>query len=305
MIRLEVKYKERIDKYISDNSEITRNDAKALILEGAISVNEIQVRKPNFTVKENDVINIYKLIEKITNIDAKEMELEIIYEDNDIVVINKPSNLVVHPAPGHFDDTLVNGLLYHFKNLSNENGLLRPGIVHRIDKDTSGLLLIAKNNEAHLKLAEMLKTHEIKRSYVAIVDGILENKFLKINLPLGRSKKDRKLISVQKDGKEAITNVELLKTFYYEKQPYSLVKCDLETGRTHQIRVHLAYIKHPVYGDASYGKKVDDFGQRLHAYKLEFNHPITNQLLTIFAPIPAEFSISDYDFSQLTQERKN
>lgn len=258
MLKLDVNYKERIDKYISDNSEISRNDAKQLILQGAVFLNNnsIPVNKPNYIVQEGWNITITKLIEKETNIVPTKMDLNIVYEDEDIVILDKPTNLVVHPAPGHYEDTLVNGLLHHFKTLSNENGLLRPGIVHRIDKDTSGLLIIAKNNETHIKLAQMLKKHEIKRSYIAICDGLIENKITKINLPINRHANDRKKMTVNKDGKESITTVYLLKHFYIDKQPKSLVKCELQTGRTHQIRVHLKYIGHPVYGDSVYNKKV-------------------------------------------------
>ncbi|ENY69179.1 Ribosomal large subunit pseudouridine synthase D [Mycoplasmopsis bovigenitalium 51080] len=298
MLKLDVNYKERIDKYISDNSEISRNDAKQLILQGAVFLNNnsIPVNKPNYIVQEGWNITITKLIEKETNIVPTKMDLNIIYEDEDIVILDKPTNLVVHPAPGHYEDTLVNGLLHHFKTLSNENGLLRPGIVHRIDKDTSGLLIIAKNNETHIKLAEMLKKHEIKRSYIAICDGLIENKITKINLPINRHVNDRKKMTVNKDGKESITTVYLLKHFYIDKQPKSLVKCELQTGRTHQIRVHLKYIGHPVYGDSVYNKKVDEFNQRLHAYKLEFIHPNTQQNIKVFAAIPNEFNVADFDF---------
>lgn len=298
MLKLDVNYKERIDKYISDNSEISRNDAKQLILQGAVFLNNnsIPVNKPNYIVQEGWNITITKLIEKETNIVPTKMDLNIVYEDEDIVILDKPTNLVVHPAPGHYEDTLVNGLLHHFKTLSNENGLLRPGIVHRIDKDTSGLLIIAKNNETHIKLAEMLKKHEIKRSYIAICDGLIENKITKINLPINRHVNDRKKMTVNKDGKESITTVYLLKHFYINKQPKSLVKCELQTGRTHQIRVHLKYIGHPVYGDSVYNKKVDEFNQRLHAYKLEFIHPNTQQNIKVFAAIPSEFNVADFDF---------
>ncbi|UUM19124.1 RluA family pseudouridine synthase [Mycoplasma sp. 1018B] len=303
MIKLEVKYKERIDKYISDNSHLTRNDTKTLILEGLVNVNnEINVRKCNFIVNEGQIITILKTLDKEIKIEPKNIPLNIIYEDEYLVILNKSSNLVVHPAPGHYNDTLVNGLLYHFKNnLSDNNGLLRPGVIHRIDKDTSGLLIIAKNNHIHNLLSEQLKKHQIKRTYLAIIDGLLEHKNLKINLPLNRHKSNRKLIEVNKDGKEAITNVKLLKTFYYEKKPLSLIECELETGRTHQIRVHLAYLKHPVFGDETYGKKIDNFNQRLHAYKLDFIHPITQQKIKVFAPVPEEFYIADYNFESLYQ----
>ncbi|AIA29753.1 ribosomal large subunit pseudouridine synthase D [Mycoplasmopsis californica] len=301
MLKLEVNYKERIDKYISDNSELSRNDVKQLILQGAVYLNDntIPVNKPNYIVQQGWNITITKLIEKQTDVVPTRMDLDIIYEDDDLVVLNKPSDLVVHPAPGHYEDTLVNGLLHHFKTLSNENGLLRPGIVHRIDKDTSGLLIIAKNNLTHIKLVEMLKNHEIKRSYIAICDGLIQNKNTKINLPINRHANDRKKMTVHRDGKESVTNVTLLKHFYIDKMPKSLVLCELETGRTHQIRVHLKYIGHPVYGDAVYNKKVDDFNQRLHAYKLNFIHPMTGKEINVFAPVPNEFAIADFDFNTL------
>ncbi|MBU4689535.1 RluA family pseudouridine synthase [Mycoplasma zalophidermidis] len=304
MIKLEVTYKERIDKYISDNTELSRNDVKQLILQGAVLLNDntIPVNKPKYIVQPGWNITITKLIDKETNVVPRKMDLDIVYEDDDLVVLNKPTDLVVHPAPGHHDDTLVNGLLFHFKTLSNENGLLRPGIVHRIDKDTSGLLIIAKNNETHVKLVEMLKNHKIHRSYLAICDGLIENKITKINLPINRHANDRKKMTVHKDGKDSITTVYLLKHFYLEKEPKSLVRCQLETGRTHQIRVHLKYIGHPVYGDPVYNKKIDEFNQRLHAYKLEFIHPISDKKVTVFAPIPNEFNITDFDFSELKNE---
>ncbi|WP_027120363.1 RluA family pseudouridine synthase [Mycoplasmopsis lipofaciens] len=300
MLKLEVKYKERIDKYISDNSDLSRNDAKQLILQNAVHLNDnIPVHKPNYIVREGWTINIIKLLDKEMDIKPVDIPLNIVYEDKDLVVINKPTNLVVHPAPGHINDTLVNGLLFHFKTLSNENGLLRPGIVHRIDKDTSGLLIVAKNNETHILLSEMLKKHEIKRSYVAICEGLIEHKNLKINLPIERHHSDRKQMTVHKNGKEAITYVNVLKSFYLEKKPMSLIQCDLETGRTHQIRVHLSHIKNPVYGDPIYGHKVDDYNQRLHAYKLSFIHPVSKKEIIVYADVPKEFDIADYDFSQL------
>ncbi|QSF13415.1 RluA family pseudouridine synthase [Mycoplasma sp. Mirounga ES2805-ORL] len=300
MLELEVKYKERIDKYISDNSEISRNDIKELIKEGAVYIaNNVPVLKPNYIVREGTKIKVVRLIDKEIKMEPIKMEINKVYEDDDLVIIDKPSGLVVHPAPGHHSDTLANGLLYHYKKLSNENGLLRPGIVHRIDKDTSGLLIIAKNDNTHRKLVEMLKKHDIKRSYIAICDGVLENNFTKINLPINRNKTNRKTMAVDKDGKEAITNVTLLKTFYLDKSPMSLIKCDLETGRTHQIRVHMSYIKHPIYGDSVYSKYVDEFNQRLHAFKIEFTHPISNKNIIAYSKIPEQFNIVDYDWDQL------
>ncbi|EFF41205.1 RluA family pseudouridine synthase [Mycoplasmopsis alligatoris] len=306
MIKLEVTYKERIDKYISNNSEISRNDIKSLIEQKAVLVNDIVVNKPKFSVNEGQVITILKLIDKEIKIEAQNIDLDIAYEDEYLLVLKKPSGMVVHPAPGHHENTLVNALLYHFKNnLSNENGLLRPGIVHRIDKDTSGLLLIAKNNEVHKILAEGFATKTINRKYVAICDGILKSPKLKLDLPIGRDIKNRQLMAITNaNSKSAVTHLELLKSFYYENQPKSLVKATLETGRTHQIRVHCAYIKNPVFGDPVYGRKVDDFNQRLHAYKLEFNHPITNKKIVIYSAPPAEFGICDYDFQDFINKEK-
>ncbi|WP_025755427.1 RluA family pseudouridine synthase [Mycoplasmopsis cricetuli] len=301
MISLEVKYKERIDKYISNNSQITRNDIKALIEQRAVFVNGTNVIKPKYIVREGQLIEIVKLLDKEIKIHPQKIDLNIVYEDEYLFVIDKPSGLIVHPAPGHYDNTLVNGLLYHFKNnLSNENGLLRPGIVHRIDKDTSGLLIIAKNNEIHKLLAEDFKKHQINREYLAIIDGILEDKKIKLDLPIGRDLKNRQMMTItNNNSKPAITYVENLKTFYIDKLPKSLVKCSLETGRTHQIRVHLAYIKNPVYGDPVYGKKVDDFNQRLHAYKLSFIHPINKQKIILYSKIPKQFEICNFNFEQL------
>ncbi|VEU74522.1 ribosomal large subunit pseudouridine synthase D [Mycoplasmopsis citelli] len=301
MIALKVQYKERIDKYISDHSDISRNDIKALIEQRAVYVNGNNVIKPKYIVREGQDIKIVKLLDKEIHLEPQKMDIDIVYEDEHLFVINKPSGLIVHPAPGHVNQTLVNGLLYHFKNnLSNENGLLRPGIVHRIDKDTSGLLIIAKNNHIHKLLSDHFKNHDISREYVAIVDGILEDKRLKLDLPIGRNVKNRQIMAVtNQNSKNAITHVETLTSFYIDNFPKTLVKCKLETGRTHQIRVHLSYIKNPVYGDPIYGKKVDDFNQRLHAYKLSFTHPITSEQIVLYAKPPKEFDVADFDFMQL------
>ncbi|WP_412031296.1 RluA family pseudouridine synthase [Metamycoplasma buccale] len=272
MLKINVKYAERIDKYIANNSEITRNDIQSLINEGAVFVNNIKINKNKYIVKENDVIEITKVIDKQVNIKEQNIALDIVYECDDYLIINKPSGMVVHPAPGHHENTLVNALMYHFKNnLSNVNGLLRLGIIHRIDKDTSGLLIVAKNNKAHNYFASLLKNHDIKRTYCAIVDGIIENKVLHLNLPIGRDIKNRqKFMVTEKNSKEAYTIIEVQKYLEINGQKKTLIKCNLKTGRTHQIRVHLAYIKHPVYGDPIYNKKIDDFNQRLHAKELSF-----------------------------------
>ncbi|MCY2903110.1 RluA family pseudouridine synthase [Mycoplasmopsis arginini] len=272
MLKLIVNYSERIDKYITNNSSITRNDIQELIKEGAVFVNGTKINKNKFVVKENDVIKVIKVIDKQINVEEQKIELDIIYENEDYLVINKPSGLVVHPAPGHRDNTLVNGLMYHFKNnLSNVNGLLRMGVVHRIDKDTSGLLIIAKNNPTHNYFASLLKEHKIDRTYLAIVDGKIANKKMHIDLPIGRDIKNRQKYAVtEQNSKNAYTMVEVIKYLKIDNKDKTLVKCNLKTGRTHQIRVHLNYIKHPVYGDPIYNKKVDEFNQRLHAVSLDF-----------------------------------
>lgn len=285
--QLEVKYEDRIDKYISDNSDFSRTDIKKLIESHAVFYDGISVRKPNFKVKEGGIVLVTDVIQKEINADPEDIEIEIVYEDDDLAVINKKSGMVVHPAPGHPGGTLVNALLFKFKGLSDINGDIRPGIVHRIDKDTSGLLVVAKNNETHAALAELLKEHKVNRIYQAWVKGKLENKVTHIKLPIGRDQKNRQRMAVQDHhSKDAITHV------YVEKilEDKTLVRCELETGRTHQIRVHLSHIGHPIIGDPIYGTKIDDFGQRLHAYKLEFIHPRTKKEMKFEVQPPKEFN---------------
>lgn len=270
-IELEVTYQERIDKYISDHTHISRNDVKNIILDYGVFVDQdVEVRKPNFIVKPGHLITIKnKVPTREYNLEPQKMDLDIVYEDDDLVIINKPSGLVVHPAPGNYDQTLVNGLLYHFKDLSDLNGPVRPGIVHRIDKYTSGLILIAKNNTAHRYFAQLIKDHQVEREYKAIVKGIIKNSVTHINLPIGRNPNDRQKMMITKhNSKHATTHV--YREYLY--QNHSLVRCVLETGRTHQIRLHLSYINHPVVGDDLYGSYLDEFYQRLHAYKLSFKH---------------------------------
>ncbi|QJR43890.1 RluA family pseudouridine synthase [Mycoplasma miroungirhinis] len=299
MIKLAVKYSERIDKYITNNSEITRNDAQELIRQGAVSVDGMKINKTKFIVSENQEILIEKLIDKTVHIDAQNITLNIVYEDDKLIVINKESGMVTHPAPGNYKNTLVNALMYHFKNnLSNENGLLRLGIVHRLDKDTSGLLLVAKDNKTHQFLAAQLKDHKIDRKYLAIVDGIIENEITNIDLPIGRDPKNRQKMAVTKtNSKLAQTRIKVLKQIYVNNSIKTLVECQLKTGRTHQIRVHLAYIKHPVFGDPLYGKKEDSFNQRLHAYKITFKHP-NGKIMTFEIPMPLEMQ-KDINVSEL------
>lgn len=270
-IKINVEYQERIDKYISDHSDISRNEVKNIIIDYGVFVDEnVEVRKPNFIVKPGHVISIRNKPEtKEYNLEPQNIPLDVVYEDQDIVVINKPSGMVVHPAPGNYDGTLVNALLYHFKDLSDLNGPIRPGIIHRIDKHTSGLILVAKNNTSHRYFAQLIKEHKVEREYKAIVEGLITNSAIHIDVPIGRNTNDRQKMMVTKhNSKEARTHVYPLHLF----NKYTLVKCVLETGRTHQIRVHLNHIKHPIIGDDLYGKYIDEFKQRLHAYRLSFQH---------------------------------
>ena len=228
---------------------------------------------------------------KPLTVDAQNIPLDIIFEDDSIIVINKPKNLVVHPAAGNWEGTLVNALLYHCRDsLSDINGVRRPGIVHRIDKDTTGLLVIAKSNEAHLSLSEQLKKHQIQRIYETIVDGRIEKDSGKISAPIGRHPINRKKMSVNvKNGKPAVTHFKVLERF----KSHTYIQCELETGRTHQIRVHMSYIGHPITGDEVYGKKfnlADTDGQALHARFLKLKHPVSNEDMVFEAPLPDYFT---------------
>lgn len=276
----------RLDKAVADLTELSRSLAHEQIKHGQIQVNG-QVKKAKYAVKEGDLIS-YELPEpELIEYVAEDLPLEIVYEDQDVAVVNKPQGMVVHPSAGHTSGTLVNALLYHIKDLSGINGVLRPGIVHRIDKDTSGLLMIAKNDQAHLALAEELKDKKSLRKYWAIVHGNLPNDRGVIEAPIGRSDKDRKKQAVTAKGKPALTRFQVLERFC----DYSLVELQLDTGRTHQIRVHMAYIGHPVAGDAAYGPKktLKGRGQFLHARTLGFTHPRTGEILEFTAEAPAIF----------------
>ena len=281
----------RLDKYLSSClPELSRSYIQDLIKEGYVFVNEGK-EKASYKLEENDHIIIYfKQIEELT-VEPENLPIEIIYEDKYIAIVNKPAGMVVHPSAGHHSGTLVNALLYHIKDLSGINGVFRPGIVHRIDMDTSGLIAIAKNDEAHKSLAEQLKDHSMARTYVCLVKGILESKRGIIKTLIGRDKKNRlKQAVVNEGGKEAITEFEVLETY---NDRFSLVICHLQTGRTHQIRVHLNFIKHPIINDPLYGEnnKINyESGQLLHAYKLTLKHPITNELMTFEAPLPNHFN---------------
>lgn len=276
----------RLDKVCSEIfSDYSRSQIKQLLDGGNITVNG-KTEKAKYKVKSGDVIRLEEPKTKTLELRPENIPLDIVYEDDDVIVINKPQGMVVHPAPGHDDHTLVNALLYHCP-LSTINGTFRPGIVHRIDKDTSGLLMVAKNDKAHRFLAEQLKDKTNIREYVALVHGRIAEDEGTINAPIGRSLKDRKKQAVVKDGRNAVTHFEVLKRY----RDYTLVKCILETGRTHQIRVHMKYIGHPLVGDPLYGPKktIKGNGQFLHAGKLGFVHPTTGKLLIFEAPLPKIF----------------
>lgn len=276
----------RLDKACSEIfSDYSRSQIKQLLDGGNITVNG-KTEKAKYKVKSGDVIRLEEPETKTLELRPENIPLDIVYEDDDVIVINKPQGMVVHPAPGHDEHTLVNALLYHCP-LSTINGTFRPGIVHRIDKDTSGLLMVAKNDKAHRSLAKQLKDKTNIREYVALVHGRIAEDEGTINAPIGRSLKDRKKQTVVKDGRNAVTHFEVLKRY----RDYTLVKCILETGRTHQIRVHMKYIGHPLVGDPLYGPKktIKGNGQFLHAGKLGFVHPTTGKLLIFEAPLPKIF----------------
>lgn len=277
----------RIDKVLSDLlKEHSRSQIQQWVKENHVKVNG-EIIRSNYKVKAADEIVITIPEPEELDIQAENIPLEIVYEDDDVLVINKPQGMVVHPSAGHSHGTLVNALLYHIKDLSSINGVIRPGIVHRIDKDTSGLLMVAKNDHAHVALAEQLKDKTSLRKYVALVHGEISHDKGEINAPIGRSKNDRKMQAVIEGGKSAVTHFEVLERF----EGFTLVQLQLETGRTHQIRVHMKYICYPVAGDPLYGprKTLKGNGQFLHAQMLGFKHPTTGQMMVFEAPLPELF----------------
>ena len=279
----------RLDTYIpSVDTDITRTSAQRLIEDGNILVNGKNA-KVSYKIQENDKISVEIPEPKQIELKAQDIPIEIVYEDSDIIVVNKPKGMVVHPANGNPDGTLVNAIMAICKDsLSGIGGEIRPGIVHRIDKDTSGLLIVAKNDNVHVKMSEQIKNHEVKKTYIALVRGVFKENEATIDMPIGRSTSDRKKMAVNKNGKNAITHIKVLKRF----DKYTLLKVNIETGRTHQIRVHLSHIGYPIVGDYTYSNGKNEFdvvGQCLHAQKLEFKHPITQKDMCLEAELPQYF----------------
>ena len=287
---------ERIDKAVSSiQNEWSRTQISNWITEGIVKVNGEAV-KAKYKVKAGDVVEIVVPEAEPLDVIAENLDLEIVYEDADVLVVNKPKGMVVHPAPGHMTGTLVNGLMYHCTDLSGINGIMRPGIVHRIDKDTSGLLMVAKNDKAHESLVEQLVNKTVTRKYTALVHGHIAHDKGTIDAPIGRDQKDRQKQAVVDKGKHAVTHFQVIERF----GDYTLVECRLETGRTHQIRVHMQYIGFPLVGDPKYGprKTLDFGGQVLHAGVLGFTHPTTGEYMEFEAPLPV-------DYVQLLDELRN
>ena len=284
---------ERMDSFLSRKTDFTRSRIQQLIKNGDITVNGKNAKnnkkiKSSYKIEENDRIEIFIPEPEQAEIIPENIKIDIIYEDEDIAVINKNAGLVVHPAQGHYSGTLVNAILYHIKDLSGINGEIRPGIVHRLDKDTSGLIVIAKNDKAHINLAKMFQEKKIKKTYLAILKGKLTKEKGRIVRQIGRDTDDRKKMTVIKGndrGKEAITNYNVI----CSNELFTLVKVYIETGRTHQIRVHMKHMGYPILGDMVYGRKDSEKRQMLHAYKLEFLHPVTEKPMKFISEIPEDF----------------
>ena len=279
---------ERIDRFLADSQDLTRSFLQKILKEGEVIVNGKSV-KANYKLRKGDRIE-FEIPEAVEpDIVAEDIPLSILYEDADVLVVDKPKGMVVHPAAGHYGRTLVNAVMYHCKGeLSGINGVLRPGIVHRIDRDTTGSIIICKNDMAHNEIARQLKEHSINRRYRAIVTGVLKDEEGTIEGAIGRDKKDRKKMAITADGKPAVTHYRVLQRFKH----YTYVECVLETGRTHQIRVHMASIGHPLLGDEVYGRRSDKYkceGQCLHAMTLGFHHPRTGEYIEVNAPLPPYF----------------
>lgn len=280
---------DRLDVFLSEQlGDMSRSYIQKIIKDKKVSVNGKE-RKANYVVKENDKVVIEIPAPKLLEVEAENIPLDIVYEDDDVLIINKPQNMVVHPAPGNYTGTLVNAIIYHCKDkLSSINGIIRPGIVHRIDKDTSGLLMIAKNNNAHNSLADQLKDHSIEREYEFICHGVVKEDKITVNKPLARNPKDRLKMAIVEGGREAITHFEVIKRY----ENFTHMRAKLETGRTHQIRVHALSLNHPLLGDSIYGPKNTKFklqGQTLHAKKLGFIHPTKEEYVEFNSELPQYF----------------
>lgn len=285
MIIVEEEIQTRIDSYLATKLDISRSKIQKLIKEGKVLVND-KVISANYLVKLNDQIQVNDELNYEISVEPENIPLDIVYEDDDLLVINKASGMVVHPAPGHYTNTLVNALLYRFNITSGDK--MRPGIVHRLDKDTSGLMLVAKNEETHEKLSKMIGNKEVERRYLAITTGVIKTDTGTIDAPIGRDQRNRlKMQVTDVNAKEAITHFKVLKRY----KANTLIECTLETGRTHQIRVHLAYINYPIVNDPLYGKEKNctEFGQMLHSKSIRFNHPRTNKELYFEVEPPKEF----------------
>ena len=280
---------ERLDKFIADNSDISRSYAAKLCEDGLVLCGEKQLLK-KYKILGTEEITINVPEPEELSIEPENIPLNIVYEDSDVIVVNKPQGLCVHPAPGNESGTLVNGLVYHCGDeLSAINGVIRPGIVHRLDKDTSGLIVVAKNDEAHKNLASQIEKKTARRIYYGLVDGNVKEDEGTVDAPIARSKRDRKKMAVDPDGRRAVTHYKVLERY----GKYTLVRFELETGRTHQIRVHMAYIGHPILGDTVYGAKKEVpglTGQCLHAVGLRFLHPRTHEVMELSCPLPEEFT---------------
>lgn len=285
----------RCDKYLIDLLGISRTKIQKLIENGDVLVNDKKI-KSSYVVRCDDEIKVNDIINEDTEIKPEKMDLDIVYEDDYLLIINKKSGVVVHPAVGNYNHTLVNGLLYHFNTLSNKN-TIRPGIVHRLDKDTSGLMVVAKDDKTHELLADMIKHKKVERKYVALVWGVIKHEKGTINAPIGRDFSNRQKYTVTDvNSKESITHFRVLKRF----KDATLVECILETGRTHQIRVHFTYINHPIVNDPLYGNRkiINDFGQMLHSKSIKFIHPITKKELYFEKDVPEEFKNILKDFEE-------
>ena len=278
----------RLDKFLMDKLDVSRSKVQKLIDNEYILVNG-NISKASYVVKLDDNIEVVSMEDEVMNIEAENIPLDIVYEDEYLLVVNKPSGMVVHPGNGNYNHTLVNALMYHCNNLSGVNGDIRPGIVHRIDADTSGLLLVAKNDMVHNDLAKQISEKSVVRKYVCLVHGVINEDTATIDAPIGRDKNNRKKMCVTGDNsKDAVTNIRVLERYSNS----TLIECILETGRTHQIRVHMAYINHPVVNDPVYGyNKMDDkdFGQMLHAKEIGFVHPVTKEFMDFEVEPPAKF----------------